>query len=110
VAIVTFMAYEIAGNPQEVAHFAGEVLKSATAITDSLDTAQRGMTLSASAFGNSEGASGISDKYQDAVDGCTGTVSRLQTVLTNDVDGLYQTAFAIQNNDQANANKLNHIN
>ncbi|MGH3655788.1 MAG: hypothetical protein ACRDUA_03930 [Micromonosporaceae bacterium] len=100
---------DTAGDPQEIAHFAGKVLTNLTSLTDSLDTAQLGMTVSASDFGNSDGASGVSDTYQDTIDGGTATSSRFTTVLSYDIDGLYQTAFALQGTDEANANQLKPI-
>lgn len=99
----------LSADPQELARFAGQVLTAANTLTDSLDAAQTGMTISASDFGNSAEASPLSDTHTNTIDAGTGTVSRLQAVLTNDVDALYQVAFALQTDDEASANALDRI-
>lgn len=97
---------EVQASPQELGRLAGRSLDESIALFDALQAARGELPLPAAAIGDTEQGAAVADQHALAVEAAGTAVERLVSVLEQDMDSLYQTAFNYQEEDRAGENEL----
>lgn len=103
------MADEVRADPVDLGRAAGLSLTESIALFDALRAAREGVPLPAAALGSSASADGVASSHVDVVEAAGLAVERLIAVLEQDVEALYQTAFAYQLADRLAAERLGRV-
>ena len=100
------MADDLRADPVELTRLAGDVLTASQQLRDNWASAQADLDIPAAAFGNSNGAAGVSTSHTATRDEADLTIGRQIAVLEGDVDRLYRVAFAYEKAEQDEAERL----
>lgn len=100
------MAEEVRASPSELGRVAQLFLDEAQALFDGLRTARAGLPLTAEMLGEVPSAARVASAHTEVEDAAGTAVERLIAVLEQDVDALYQTAFAYQQLDREAAERV----
>jgi hypothetical protein len=94
------MADEVRADPTELGRVAQLFLDEAQAFSGGLRAARARLPLTADMIGAVPAANRVEAAHTGVVDAAGTAVERLVAVLEQDVDALYQTAFAYQQADR----------
>jgi hypothetical protein len=94
------MVDDIRADPVELTRLAGDVLRASQRLADAWRSAQDGLAVPLSAFGNSDGAAGVRDSHAAVISDAEITIGRQVAVLEGDMDRLYRVAFAYRRHEQ----------
>jgi hypothetical protein len=100
------MADEVRASPTELGRVAQVFLDEAQALFDGLRAARDGLPLTAEMIGETPSAVRVELAHTEVEDAAGTAVERLIAVLEQDVDALYQIAFAYRQADQEAADDL----
>ena len=100
------MADQVRASPTELGRVAQLFVDEAQALFDGLRAARAGLPLTEEMIGAVPSAFRVATAHTDVEDAAGTAVERLIAVLEQDVDALYQTAFAYQQMDRQAAENV----
>jgi hypothetical protein len=103
---------EVRADPVEITRLADQLLRSSQQLADAWRAAQAGLTLPATAAGDSSRGPGFVSAHESTMDDADVAIGRLVAVLEGDMDRLYRVAFAYKkaDDDAAAALRRQHRN
>lgn len=102
------VAKEVRANPADLARLAEAFLTESKDLFGGLKTARGEISLGGDVFGNADSAAKVQAAYTKAVEAAGTDVERLIAVCEEDMESLYQVAFAYQYLDQQAAQKVDN--
>lgn len=103
------VAKEVRANPTDLARLAEAFLTESKDLFGALKTARGEISLGGDVFGNADAAAKVQAAYTGAIEAAGTDVERLIAVCEEDMESLYQVAFAYQYTDQNNGQAIDDV-